>query len=96
VFVSDDREGLPRTLHRATMEWLVERYGLVQPKGPAGSVLLFDCNLMHGSNGNISPYPRSNAFFVYNSVENAPRWPFSGQKPRPWYLGERRVNPVGD
>ncbi|HSN70737.1 MAG TPA: phytanoyl-CoA dioxygenase family protein, partial [Steroidobacteraceae bacterium] len=39
---------------------LVERGGLVAPKGPAGTVVIFDCNVMHGSNSNISPLPRSN------------------------------------
>lgn len=26
---------------------------------------------MHGSSDNITPYPRSNLFIVYNSVQNA-------------------------
>ena len=29
-----------------------------QCTGKAGSVLFFDCNLMHGSSSNISPLPR--------------------------------------
>lgn len=68
---------------------LVELGGLKAPKGKAGTVLLFDCNTMHGSNSNISPFPRSNAFFVYNSVENTPAEPWSGQAPRPDFLAER-------
>ncbi|MGE4279467.1 MAG: ectoine hydroxylase [Magnetospirillum sp.] len=77
-----------------SLRWLVDRYGLIQAKGPAGSVLLFDCNVMHGSNGNISPFPRSNVFFVYNSVENLPVAPFSGLPPRPPFLGSRDFTPV--
>ncbi|CAM3550754.1 ectoine hydroxylase [Hydrogenibacillus schlegelii] len=68
---------------------LAERYGIEAAVGPAGSVLFFDSNVMHGSNGNITPYPRSNVFFVYNSVENRLVAPFSGQEPRPAYLAER-------
>jgi ectoine hydroxylase len=44
---------------------------------------------MHGSASNITPFPRTNLFVVYNSVENALVEPFSGQRPRPEYLGER-------
>lgn len=68
---------------------LVEEGGLEAPTGEAGSLLLFDCNTMHGSNGNISPYPRSNLFFVYNSVENALREPYCGMKPRPEFIASR-------
>lgn len=68
---------------------MVERGGIVAPKGPAGSVLFFDCNLMHGSNSNISPYPRSNVFMVYNSLENTLVKPFCGLAPRPEHIGHR-------
>lgn len=49
--------------------------GLQSIKGPAGSVLFFDCNLLHGSANNMSPFSRSNLFFVYNSLENALQQP---------------------
>jgi len=68
---------------------LVQQGGINMPTGKAGSVLLFDCNVMHGSSANISPYPRSNAFFVYNSVENKLEDPFASQKPRPDYIATR-------
>src|SRR5690606_39163792 len=55
---------------------LVEQGGIEAPTGPAGSLLLFDCNTMHGSSSNISPFPRSNLFFVYNSVENRVQAPY--------------------
>jgi ectoine hydroxylase len=45
---------------------------------------------MHGSNGNITPYPRSNVFFVYNSIENRLQDPFCGLKPRPEYIATRQ------
>lgn len=68
---------------------LAEQGGIVAPTGPAGSVILFDCNIMHGSNSNITPQPRSNVFFVFNSVENKLVEPFSGQKPRPSFIASR-------
>ncbi|MFQ5599830.1 MAG: ectoine hydroxylase, partial [Candidatus Krumholzibacteriia bacterium] len=58
-------------------------------------VVFFDCNAMHGSNGNITPYPRSNVFFVYNSVENALVEPFGGLEPRPEYIASRDFRPIG-
>ncbi len=75
---------------------LVDRGGITAPKGGPGSALFFECNLMHGSTGNLSPYPRTNLFLVYNSVENAVVAPFGGLRPRPEFLSEREVIPVGD
>jgi ectoine hydroxylase len=72
-----------------SLTWLVNQHGIATATGPAGSVVLFDCNIMHGSNGNITPLPRSNVFFVYNSVENKLVQPFSGQTPRPEYIASR-------
>ncbi|MFB5660847.1 ectoine hydroxylase [Alteribacillus sp. HJP-4] len=74
-----------------SMEWLVDRAGgrIDRATGPAGSVLFFECNTMHGSAGNISPYPRSNVFFVFNSVKNKLTDPFSGKDPRPEFLANR-------
>lgn len=68
---------------------LVQDFGIVAPTGPAGSVTLFECNTMHGSNSNITPMPRSNIFIVYNSLENKPVAPFCGQAPRPGFIAER-------
>jgi len=68
---------------------MVEKSGIDTPIGKAGSVILFDCNIMHGSNSNITPMPRSNIFMVYNSVENKVVQPYSGQKPRPEYIATR-------
>ncbi|MFJ9500769.1 ectoine hydroxylase [Brevibacillus centrosporus] len=72
-----------------SLRLLVERHGIDTMIGPAGTVVLFDCNTMHGSNGNITPLPRSNVFMVYNSVNNRLIAPFSGQQPRPDYIASR-------
>ncbi len=74
-----------------SLRMLVEEGGIDTPTGKAGSILLFDCNVMHGSNSNITPYPRSNVFMVYNSTENKLEKPFSEQKPRPEYIAHREV-----
>lgn len=79
---------------REALETLLEGREIVAPKGPAGSVLFFDCNTMHGSNGNLSPSPRVNLFAVYNSVENAVVDPFCNRPPRPEYLAERSVEAI--
>ena len=77
---------------------LAHRHGIVAATGRPGTVVVFDCNVMHGSSGNISPFPRSNAFFVYNSVDNRLLAPFGPAKPRPPFIAERdasaRVDPV--
>lgn len=78
-----------------SMTMLYEKYGLETPTGPAGSVLIFDCNTMHGSASNISPLPRSNAFFVFNAVSNRLVAPFAAKKPRPEFIGARKhVEPI--
>lgn len=68
---------------------LASEHGITAATGPAGTLVLFDCNTIHGSNGNITPYPRSNAFFVFNAVSNRLQAPFGGTRPRPDYLARR-------
>lgn len=72
--------------------------GVAMPTGPAGTVVIFDCNTMHGSNSNITPFPRSNAFLVFNAVSNRLVAPFGPKKPRPDFIAAREkiaaVNPV--
>jgi len=74
---------------------LAEKHGIELFTGPAGSATMFDCNCMHGSNGNITPFPRSNVFIVFNSVENTCVEPFSAPAPRPEFIGARDFTPVG-
>lgn len=49
---------------------------------------------MHGSGDNITPYPRSNVFIVFNSVENEAVEPFAAPVRRPEYIGARDFTPV--
>jgi ectoine hydroxylase len=68
---------------------LAARNGIVSAVAGPGSVIIFDCNTMHGSSSNITPDPRSNAFFVYNAISNRVVQPFCDQSPRPEYIAAR-------
>lgn len=83
--------GVPDDAH---LEALAREHGIVAPTGEPGSVLIFDCNTMHGSNSNITPLPRSNAFFVFNAMQNRLVEPFGTQPPRPNYIAERNIVPL--
>lgn len=62
--------------------------------GRAGTLVIHDGNIMHGSPDNISPDPRTNAFFVYNSIENKPTKPFGAPKKRAGFLSLDDYTPV--
>lgn len=76
------------------LEAMAAEHGITSPTGPPGSATLFDCNILHGSNGNITPFARTNLFIVFNSVENTLESPFSGQKPRPEHIASRDFTPL--
>jgi ectoine hydroxylase len=78
-----------------TLTRMAEKHGIDVLQGRAGDAIMFDCNCMHGSNGNITPFPRSNVFIVFNSVDNACVEPFSAPAPRPTFIGARDFTPVG-
>ncbi len=74
---------------------MVQQGGIVTATGKPGSVIVFECNTMHGSNSNITPFPRSNVFFVYNALNNRVVDPFSGLAPRPEYICSRaEIEPI--
>ena len=70
------------------------QFGIDQFTGPAGSALWFDSNIMHGSGNNITPFPRSNVFLVFNSVENALVEPYAAPAPRPEHIASRNFTPL--
>lgn len=74
----------------ASLKALMLENDIEAPKGPSGSLVMFECNTLHGSNINMSCWPRSNLFFVYNSVENTLHDPYCGNKPRPEFLAARK------
>ena len=78
-----------------SLKTLVKEGGIVSAKSKPGSVIVFDCNMMHGSNGNITPFPRSNIFFVYNAISNKVVNPFCNQAPRPEHICTRQnIRPI--
>jgi ectoine hydroxylase len=73
---------------------LASEHGIRLFTGRPGSATWFDCNCMHGSGDNITPYPRSNVFIVFNSVENTAVEPFAAPVRRPEFIGARDFTPV--
>ncbi|MFE9045011.1 phytanoyl-CoA dioxygenase family protein [Streptomyces sp. NPDC012421] len=73
------------------MSALVDRHGMVSPKGPAGSVILFDPQIVHGSAPNMSPFPRRLLIATYNDAANAP---VPHGAPRPAYVVGRDTTPL--
>ncbi|MFF7858370.1 ectoine hydroxylase [Streptomyces sp. NPDC007904] len=73
---------------------LASEHGIKLFTGRAGSATWFDCNCMHGSGDNITPFPRSNVFIVFNSVENTAVEPFAAPVRRPGFIGARDFTPV--
>jgi ectoine hydroxylase len=78
----------------AALTELAGQHGIKLFTGPAGSATWFDCNCMHGSGDNITPFPRSNVFIVFNSVENAAVEPFAAPVRRPDFIGARDFRPL--
>jgi ectoine hydroxylase len=63
------------TLDEDTVTRLVAQGGIVAPTGKPGGLLLFHGNLVHGSAGNITPYPRKIVYLTLNAVSNYIRSP---------------------
>jgi ectoine hydroxylase len=77
------------TLDRETVTRLVERGGMVAPKGPPGSVLMFHCNLVHGSPSNMSPWDRVIVYVSACHVDNHIR-----RFKRPEWIAHRDFTPI--
>lgn len=85
---ADQKEGIP------DVEALKEFFRPVNDRPylvlcEPGDVVLFDCNIIHGSTQNMTPQARTNLFFVYNSIYNKLVAPFSANAPRPEEMGAR-------
>ena len=89
--LKEQKVGVPST---DAITDMAHRYGIDQFTGPAGSALWFDSNIMHGSGNNITPFPRSNIFLVFNSVENTLVEPFGASSPRPEHIANRNFTPL--
>ena len=58
------------TLDEGTVTRLVQQGGIVAPTGKPGGMLMFHGNLVHGSAGNITPYPRKIVYLTLCAVSN--------------------------
>jgi ectoine hydroxylase len=77
------------TLDEDTVTRLVEEGGIVAPTGKPGGVLMFHGNLVHGSPGNITPFPRKIVYLTLNAVSNYIRTP-----KRPDFIAHRDFTPI--
>jgi len=77
------------TLDHAMVARLVEEGGIVAPTGKPGSVLMFHGNLVHGSAGNITPYPRKIVYLTLCAVSNHIRKPT-----RPDWIAHTDFTPI--
>lgn len=77
------------TLDQETVTRLVAEGGIVAPTGKPGGVLLFHGNLVHGSSGNITPYPRKIVYLTLNAVSNYIRTPT-----RPDFIAHQDFTPI--
>ena len=76
------------------LEEMCNNLGLTHCTGKPGSVLFFDSNLLHASTNNMSPWPRTNCFFVYNALSNAPSQPYNTPEWRPEHVATRVPEPI--
>ncbi len=96
TWISNLTAKLRYSVNKETVTRLAQRYGMEALKGPAGSVLFFDGNLVHASANNISPFDRNMVLITFNSVENIP---ITRGTPRPDFLVSRdhsSIRPVAD
>jgi ectoine hydroxylase len=77
------------TLDRETVARLAARGGIFSAKGPAGSVLMFHGNLVHGSPPNMSPWGRTIVYLSLCHVDNHIR-----RFKRPDWIAHRDFAPI--
>ncbi len=77
------------TIGHDTIRRLVARGGIVAPKGPAGSMILFHGCLVHASTSNLSPWNRVSVYLSLCAVSNHIR-----RFKRPGYIAHRDFTPL--
>jgi ectoine hydroxylase len=77
------------TIDHETITKLVGRGGIVAPKGPAGSMILFHGCLVHASTSNLSPWNRVSVYLSLCAVSNHIR-----RFKRPGYIAHRDFTPI--
>jgi ectoine hydroxylase len=77
------------TINHDTISKLVARGGIVAPKGPLGSMIMFHSCLVHASTSNLSPWNRVAVYLSVCAVSNHIR-----RFKRPEYIGHRDFTPL--
>jgi ectoine hydroxylase len=77
------------TIDNETISRLVAEGGIVAPKGPAGSMLMFHGNLVHASGSNLTPWSRWIVYLSLNRCDNAIR-----RFKRPAWIANRDFTPI--
>jgi L-proline 4-hydroxylase len=95
---SSDRAWMPNltaklrySLSRNIVGDLVSRHGMAALKGPAGSVVFFHSQLVHGSPNNLSPFDRAVIIITFCSIDNIPS---HKQHRRPEFLVGSNYEPI--
>ncbi len=63
--------------------------GIIAPKGPPGSLLLFHGNLVHASGSNLTPWSRWILYLSLNRCDNAIR-----RFKRPTWIAHQDFTPI--
>jgi ectoine hydroxylase len=77
------------TIDKDTITKLVDRGGIVAPKGPRGSMIVFHSCLVHASGSNLSPWHRVSVYLSLCAVSNHIR-----RFKRPAYIAHRDFAPI--
>jgi len=77
------------TINNEVIAKLVGKGGIVAPKGPAGSMILFHGCLVHASTSNLSPWNRVSVYLSLCAVSNHIR-----RFKRPDYIAHRDFTPI--
>jgi ectoine hydroxylase len=77
------------TISNDNIRQLVKQGGIVAPKGPAGSMIMFHSCLVHASSSNLSPWDRVSVYLSLCAVSNHIR-----RFKRPGYIAHRDFTPI--
>jgi ectoine hydroxylase len=77
------------TISNDNIRQLVKQGGIVAPKGPAGSMIMFHSCLVHASSPNLSPWDRVSVYLSLCAVSNHIR-----RFKRPGYIAHRDFTPI--
>ncbi len=77
------------TIDNDSIAKLVARGGIVAPKGPAGSMIMFHSCLVHASSSNLSPWNRVSVYLSLCAVSNHIR-----RFKRAGYIAHRDFTPI--